>query len=363
MINKKNNIKLFARLTILIIVVFYFLIFANNIFAAELTCDTKYPGDGQCTTEEKCAEGSFFDSTADLCPDKQKCCHKGAVPTNIVLQVPILGYTQATGIAEYIGKIYESALYIIVPITIIVIIAAGVRWVISAGNVSKIKEAKKYISNAFLGLFIALLGYVVLSMIGLTSISQVDVQYIEGLPDYSDYFELIGNEAAPQQDFSKYRGPINMVVANCVTVSGTKKVYISAAIKDALEGACRDATATGYNLKAIAGGIRKGSKHCHGKSLAVDINVPQNYCVDCYGSKGAKVGKFFRPGEDPLSLTQAAVNAFKKNGWCWGGDWGSFKDYMHFSHSCSTTECAQKGPYDWSLTVKQNHAKRGTTWP
>jgi hypothetical protein len=28
----------------------------------------------------------------------------------------------------------------------------------------------------------------------------------------------------------------------------------------------------------------------------------------------------------------SVVNAFKKYGWGWGGDWKSSKDYMHFSY-------------------------------
>jgi len=315
MINKKNQIKFFARIFILIIVVFYFIIFANNIFAAELTCVTKYPGDGQCYTTtdtlKECPENFFLDKKEGLCPTKELCCHQEAVPLNIKLQVPILGYTQATGIAEYIGKIYESALIIIVPITIIVIITAGVRWVVSAGNVSKIKEAKKYISNAFLGLFIALLGYVILSLVGLTSITQIDVQYIEGLenPIMAD-----GATSEEYATFSKGHGCLArlhgaVIVGDSVNKKGKPiKTYSCPSIKTtsfshpairtvsgkqssyrisqaALEGFKKAFAAIPAGVTVINGGSfncrgnvnsKKGSPSYHSYGIAFDVEPHKN---------------------------------------------------------------------------------------
>ncbi|MBD3359899.1 MAG: hypothetical protein GF365_04310 [Candidatus Buchananbacteria bacterium] len=107
---------------------------------------------------------------------------KAASPTKqaeLTLQVPLLGYTKASGIAEYIGKIYEASLYIIVPIVIVIIIFAGIKWIFAGGDVSKIKEAKKYITSAFIGLTIALLSYVILSFIGITELGTPEIKHIE----------------------------------------------------------------------------------------------------------------------------------------------------------------------------------------
>lgn len=69
------------------------------------------------------------------------------------------------------------------------------------------------------------------------------------------------------------------------------------------------------------------SAHTYGH--AFDINPDQNYY---YNSKGSIVGKYYKPGSDPYSVTPTVVNIWKKHGFYWGGDWTSLKDYMHFSY-------------------------------
>lgn len=381
--------RLFDKNKIFVLILLFWVLFLlpQNVLAA--ICDTRYPGDGHCvaptaapvttpptpSTPAACPAGESQDTELGICgagSTSSVCCHKYATPAQVTLQVPLFGYTKTQNIMEYIATLYKFISYIIIPFSIVVIIIAGAMWAVSGGDKSIIKTAKDRIRYALIGLFIVVFSYFILAMLGLTTLSNIQVQYVEGLPAYDDYAELIGhednpdpaaNEPIPKQSFNKYSGPVNMVAAKCVTKRGVKTVRISESIKAKLEQACKDVTATGYDLGSIAGGLRQGSKFCHGKSLAVDINVPQNYCVDCYSTKGAKVGKYYRPGQDPLSLTRAAVAAMKKNGWCWGGDWRSFKDYMHFSNSCSKSECAAPRPFNFSLSVQENHRILGITWP
>lgn len=88
-----------------------------------------------------------------------------------------------------------------------------------------------------------------------------------------------------------------------------------------------------FNCRAITGGSSY-SEHSHGH--AIDINPRQNPYV-----KGDRVlppeGRAFLerdpaiPGlvADPGPIT----GAFRRNGYRWGGDWTSRKDYQHFSES------------------------------
>lgn len=107
----------------------------------------------------------------------------GEVPaqTALTLQVPILGYTQSTGIAEYIYNIYVAALYILVPIAIVIVIFAGASWVTAGGDQSRIKQAKQYISSAFWGLTLGLLSYVILSLVGLGTLKGITPEYIDNV--------------------------------------------------------------------------------------------------------------------------------------------------------------------------------------
>ncbi len=75
----------------------------------------------------------------------------------------------------------------------------------------------------------------------------------------------------------------------------------------------------------------EGAVSQHSYGTAVDINPEENYCV--YKS-GKTTGSFWKPYENPYSLTADGdvVKAFSKYGWTWGAEWDSPKDYMHFSY-------------------------------
>lgn len=80
------------------------------------------------------------------------------------------------------------------------------------------------------------------------------------------------------------------------------------------------------------GGWRWANKSEHSIGAAIDINPEQNYYCDPNGN--ALVGKYWKPYEDPYSITPDGdlVRAFKKYGFIWGVNWNSgYKDYMHFS--------------------------------
>jgi hypothetical protein len=102
----------------------------------------------------------------------------GTKDVKLQLQVPLLGYTEASNIAEYIGKVYTAALYIIVPFIIVVIIFSGLLWIFSGGDKEIIGKAKSRIIHGFIGLGIALFSYVLLSFVGINTISTPDIEYI-----------------------------------------------------------------------------------------------------------------------------------------------------------------------------------------
>lgn len=85
----------------------------------------------------------------------------------------------------------------------------------------------------------------------------------------------------------------------------------------------------GYNWRE---GDPNVSKSEHNLGTAIDINPDQNYCI--YGS-GDIVGSYWKPYEDPYSITPygEVIQAFERHGFVWGGDsWSTTRDYMHFSY-------------------------------
>jgi len=95
-----------------------------------------------------------------------------------------------------------------------------------------------------------------------------------------------------------------------------------------------------FNCRPVAGTTTLSA---HASGLAVDINPVQNPWV-----KGDEVDPEAGRPFDRAAKRQAALNrgqpgiilgggavvaAFKQNGWKWGGDWTSEKDYQHFSQT------------------------------
>ncbi len=103
---------------------------------------------------------------------------KTAAEPDVQLQVPIFSYTKAANIAEYIKNLYKYGLYLLVPISILIILFAGIKWILAGGNMAQIKQAKNYIIAAITGLIIGLLSYVILSFIGITQLNLPGIEYI-----------------------------------------------------------------------------------------------------------------------------------------------------------------------------------------
>ncbi|MDP8976705.1 MAG: M15 family metallopeptidase [Actinomycetota bacterium] len=87
-----------------------------------------------------------------------------------------------------------------------------------------------------------------------------------------------------------------------------------------------------FNCRAVSGRPGVWSQHSYG--WAVDVNPVQNPFMSggrvsppagaTYANRSAR-----RPGM--IHSGDAAVRAFASVGWGWGGNWGSSKDYQHFS--------------------------------
>lgn len=77
-----------------------------------------------------------------------------------------------------------------------------------------------------------------------------------------------------------------------------------------------------YEYRNTVSGSRL-SDHAYGGT--VDINYDDNPMV------GAGEANPCDDGSNPYVINEEVVEAFAKQGFYWGGDWNSSKDYMHFS--------------------------------
>lgn len=87
-----------------------------------------------------------------------------------------------------------------------------------------------------------------------------------------------------------------------------------------------DNNTSSFNYRLVAG-TKKISNHAYG--LAIDINPKLNPYVQ--GSRISPEGaKYDSKSPGTILSDSFLVNAFKKRGWTWGGDWITRKDYQHF---------------------------------
>lgn len=125
------------------------------------------------------------------------CLSADEVPLDVIeLQVPIFDYAQSRGLPEYIATLFQYAMIVLVPLAIVMIIWGGIQWVSAAGNSQKIGQAKKQITNAFLGLLLGLLTYTMLSFVGITQLYMPGLQSIQK-EEGDDLFMYEGTDTSP----------------------------------------------------------------------------------------------------------------------------------------------------------------------
>lgn len=95
-----------------------------------------------------------------------------------------------------------------------------------------------------------------------------------------------------------------------------------------------DNNTSAFNCRHVTGRPGIYSKHAFG--LAIDINP----LVNPYITKGKVLPKNGAPYVDRQQVSKGKIRkgdivttTFKENGWTWGGDWVSVKDYQHFQTS------------------------------
>ena len=364
MINK------FIKVTLYIICCLYLFCGIFSYSFAATTCRQRYLDfNGQCAPD--CASlGSDYQEDTSISCEGEICCHQVAstsgAASSLELAVPLFDYAQAANLPEYILRIYQYAVIVIIPLAIIMIIIGGIVWIGSAGNQEKIKKAKGYIINSFIGLGLALFSYIFLSMVGITTLQIPGIQNIDRLEGAAlAIYEQSPATYTPttpggggEQAVLDPNAPKSIVTIDCDTLSGTKQLQVDQSIAEKVKKTCLDLKNAGFNIVKISG-YRQQDSGCHPKGLALDINEDNNGCFNCYGVKGSTIpaNATFKTGTDPLAFTEKIVNIVKSNGWCWGGDWGDRKDMHHFSSkspTCSSGECAARRPYNWSQSFEKN---------
>ncbi len=101
-----------------------------------------------------------------------------------------------------------------------------------------------------------------------------------------------------------------------------------------------------FNCRLMTGSKSKWSNHSYG--LAIDLNPFENPYISKSGKVSPKEGSKFAKREHfnkaLLLRDDIAVKAFLNEGFIWGGNWHSVKDYQHFEYKLANKKAKKIAP-------------------
>jgi len=160
---------------------FVFFLFLPNISYAQNTGCCYYDDLDYCENVGKEQEAQYGQDAKTLCkgtyfPDKvcnnkTSCQDPKCPPNKLCLQVPFPGSDivekadAKTIFPEYIRVMYRFAIWIAITLGIFMMMVGGFQWLTAGGSPDRVGKAKGYISNAIIGIIIALFSFIILQTI------------------------------------------------------------------------------------------------------------------------------------------------------------------------------------------------------
>lgn len=138
-----------------------------------------------CFKADECAASPYFGTLSELAPECKddakaasegrfyycyapppKVCQPGSTDTNCAVKLQVsIGGKEISGLEGYISALYQYLIAISGILAGIMIVWAGVKWLMSAGNAEMISDAKHKIGGAIIGLVLVVMSYVLLQTI------------------------------------------------------------------------------------------------------------------------------------------------------------------------------------------------------
>lgn len=122
-----------------------------------------------CWTREQCLEGlqgstsflgsEWFNGTPHCDDSKEPMGYCYAAPRSITTIIGISGDNTFAGLADYIDTIYRWLVPTMAIVAIVMVMIAGLQYILSRGNPSAVKQAKERIAKAIVGMILLLSAY------------------------------------------------------------------------------------------------------------------------------------------------------------------------------------------------------------
>lgn len=129
--------------------------------------EDQYPENSEiCWTREQCLEGTqtgygndWHDDVPDCDDQKEPMGYCYAGPKSISTIIAISGNNTFASLAEYIDALYRYLVPTMAVVAVVMVMIAGLQYILSRGNPSAVKQAKERIAKAVVGLILLLSAY------------------------------------------------------------------------------------------------------------------------------------------------------------------------------------------------------------
>ena len=136
---------------------------------------------------------------------------------------------------------------------------------------------------------------------------------------------------------SKYLTTVRVPMVDAAGNKTYKSLTVHKKLATEIKGAFEDMAAAGIPVRKKDTGsycwrmmTSGGMQSHHSYGAVIDLNWTSNPFVKM-GRNAYSAG--YRPGKDAYSVTEECVEIWKNHGFEWGGDWHTYKDYMHFTYT------------------------------
>ena len=273
-------------------------------------------------------------------------------------------YLHIPYIGEYLSAIYKFGMVAVSIIGVIMIVVVGFKITVMGGE-ERVNGFKR-IGQIAVGLFIAWGSYAILYNINpdLVTFQALKILYIQRqeLPETIDISTILASKdmqcfydtfGSSEAEVAKQTTRVNILGVNFqvhkLAAPAFQKVATEIANNAYRAQNTKKLSSAGFVWRANVNA--KSSPSLHSFGIAIDINSGANPNINCTPHEGKSIpavciGPRKPPVPCPHDIPTEIINAFKSNGFRWGGDYKNNCDAMHFEW---LGPCA-KGAPGWTPT-------------
>jgi hypothetical protein len=178
----------FIKILLLSLLFFSFLFPATNVLAQTTEASSRCWSKSDCMKKtENCQ--ACFEAQETFCGANRGFCYAKPVPAT--LEISLGGLSEVTDPAQYISQLYQWTISITGILAGIMIMLGGLLYLTAGGSPERVSNAKSYISNALIGLILALTSYFLLQTVNpaLLNLRFPKVPLVQAVVPPSDFCE------------------------------------------------------------------------------------------------------------------------------------------------------------------------------